>query len=268
MAILGEEVCSDVPSQPRQEALSQARRNEIADERGIRMIQGIKIHTHFIGARRDVVLITVLGYVDTTTCQELTKEINALVEQEHHQIIADLGGVSYISSAGWGVFVGEIKNVRDRGGDIKIVQMSTEVFEVFEMLEFNRILNHYQTIEEAVDEFDIMRGIDITKPDESVKQTGATIEYPESHIRLEPSKKSGKKKEPTKPTIPVKDFPLVEKVKRIVVENPLRNVREMRRILNTPEYGSVRIGGLRLRSMLRKLNLETKAKRYRFYRSR
>ena len=232
------------------------------------MIQGIKIQTHFVGAHMDIVLVTVLGYVDTTTCQELTKEIRALIEQEYHQIIADLGGVSYISSAGWGVFVGEIKNVRDRGGDIKIVQMSTEVFEVFEMLEFNRILNYYHTIEEAIDEFDVMRGIDITKPTKEAKQKKAPVEYPGSHIRMETTKKSSKKTEDSRPSIPVKDFPLVEKIKMIVVENPLLNVREMRKVINSEKYGNVRIGGFKMRSMLRKLNLESKDKRYRFYRSR
>ena len=231
-------------------------------------MQGIKLDTHFVGARMDVSLITVLGYVDTTTCQELTKEIQSLIEEDHFQIVADLGGVSYISSAGWGVFVGEIKSLRDRGGDIKIVQMSAEVFEVFEMLEFDRILNYYHTVEEAIDEFDIMRGIDITKPSEAVKRGRGSVEYPESHIRLEVAEKRHSKKGVEQPLLPVKDFPLIEKIKRIVVEDPLITNRGMRKILNSDQYGNVRVGGWKMRSILRKLNLENKEKRYRFYRSR
>ena len=126
-------------------------------------MQGIKIALNYVGARMDIALLTIIGYVDTTTCHELTKTIQDLIKQNFFQIIADLGGVTYVSSAGWGVFVGEIKNIRDRGGDLKIVQMSPEVFEVFEMLEFNKVLNYYDSIEEAIDEFDIIRGIDITR---------------------------------------------------------------------------------------------------------
>lgn len=231
-------------------------------------MQGIKIDTHFVGAKMDIALITVLGYVDTTTCQELTKEFRSLIEKEYYQIITDLGGVSYISSAGWGVFVGEIKNIRDRGGDIKIVQMSVEVFEVFEMLEFNRILNYYHTVEEAVDEFDIMRGIDVTKPAESLKRKKSAVQYPKSHVRREVGKRSRSKTETEKPSLPVRDFPLIEKIKLIVIEDPLMPSRGIRKVLDSEKYGNVRIGILKLRSILRKLNLDSKEKRYRYYRSR
>ena len=75
-------------------------------------MQGIKLSVHFVGARLDIALVTIIGYVDTTTCQELAKIIQDLEKQKRYLIIADLGGVSYVSSAGWGVFVGEIKNIR------------------------------------------------------------------------------------------------------------------------------------------------------------
>jgi len=132
-------------------------------------MQGIKISVNYVGARFDIALITVLGYVDTTTCQELAKVFENIIKQKQYLIVADLGGVTYISSAGWGVFVSEIKNIQDRGGDLKIVQMSHEVFEVFEMLEFNKILNYYDSIEEAIDEFDIIRGIDISNNEVGLK---------------------------------------------------------------------------------------------------
>lgn len=234
-------------------------------------MQGIKISVNYVGARLDIALITILGYVDTTTCQELAKVIQDLVRQKRYQIIADLGGVTYISSAGWGVFVGEIKNVRDKGGDLKIAQMTPEVFEVFEMLEFNRILNYYDSVEESIDEFDIIRGIDLTRVDEGSKkstknQTTNLQNFRSSVAAEDQDQKLGVYS--TNPSIPLKDFPLMEKVKSIVIENPFWGVRWICKQLNTEKYGSVRIGWFRMRSILKKLNLETKEKRYRFYRSR
>ena len=233
-------------------------------------MQGIKISVNYVGARLDIALITILGYVDTTTCRELTKVIQDLTEQKHYQIIADLGGVTYVSSAGWGVFVGEIKNIRERGGDLKIVQMTSEVFEVFEMLEFDRILNYYDSIEEAIDEFDILRGIDITKvhdAPEKLKKSKTNVQYPQYPVAA-----GGQSKRPdeydSQSPISLKDFPLVEKIKRIVIENPFLGVNGIRRELNTEKYGFVRVGWFRMRSLLKKLNLESKEKRYRFYRSR
>lgn len=232
-------------------------------------MQGIQIAVHQVGAKKDITLLVVSGFVDTTTCQELAKAIQDLIKQKKIQIIVDLSRVNYISSAGWGVFVGEIKNVRDLGGDLKLVQMTPEVAEVFEMLEFNRVLNSYETIAEAIDEFDLLRGIDITQVDQEISKSmppSLSIEKiplpPNFQIRT--SQIAEKESE----TIPLYRYPLVERIKRIILENPLAGISTIRRKLRSEPYGNVRIGYFRLFSILRKMNLETKEKRYRFYRSR
>ena len=231
-------------------------------------VQGMKTSVHWVGANRDIILLTVIGYVDTTTCKELAKQIRGFMDDNHLQLVVDLGGVSYISSAGWGVFVGEIKNIRERGGDLKIVQMTPEVIEVFEMLEFNRILNHYETIEEAVDEFDIIRGIDITRvkpvPQGAVPQERAE-KYP-APVRMAGDKSM--KKTSGNIAISPSEFPLVEKIKRIVIENPLGGTQSIQRTLRTETYGFTKVGWFQIRKLLKELNLETRDKRYRYYRSR
>jgi anti-sigma B factor antagonist len=227
---------------------------------------GIKISVNPVGARMDIMLLTILGYVDTTTSQELTRIMKELLDRKKYYIIADLGGVSYVSSAGWGVFVGEIKNIRDQGGDLKIVQMTPEVFEVFEMLEFNRILNYYDSIEEAIDEFDIIRGIDITKVGETPKESGVQAAYAKRAATMGPADK--RKGQKGRPTLAPKDLPLIEKIKMIVVERPFGGARSICRTLKTEKYGGENLSWLKARSILKKLNLETKEKRYRYYRSR
>lgn len=232
-------------------------------------MQGIKIAVKTVGARLDVTLITVLGYVDTTTCHELTKLIQELIDQKNVQIISDLGGVTYISSAGWGVFVGEIKNIRDSGGDLKIVQMTPEVLEVFEMLEFNKILNTYDTIEEAINEFDIIRGIDISRLKEPKPRTEKPKAAPYHRSTLSKEVRKGSSEAYTmKPHVSLKDLPLLEKIKRVVVENPFWGSGAIRRRLRSEKYGSIRISFFKMYTILRQLNLESKEKRYRFYRSR
>lgn len=230
-------------------------------------VQGMKTATYWVGAKRDLALITVQGYVDTTTCKELAKQIRDLMDGGHLLIIVDLGGVSYISSAGWGVFVGEIKNIREKGGDIKIVQMTAEVIEVFEMLEFNRILNHYETIEEAIDEFDIIRGIDIAHaaPPQVSDVAAAPKQYPA------PMASRGKRaasEAHISASITPAEFPLVEKIKRIVIQNPRAGIRSIRAQLRSETYGFTRVGWFKIRKNLKDLNLETREKRFRFYRSR
>jgi len=227
-------------------------------------MQGIKIGVRKVGAKFDIILLAISGYVDTTTCQELTRTVQELTQEGNIQFITDLGSVTYISSAGWGVFMGEIKGIREQGGDIKVVHMNPEVFEVFEMLEFNRILNYYDSVEEAINEFDLLRGLDIVQ----------------SNLNSTNAKKSGLDSNTITETAPgvavafsnekmqVSDFPLVEKIKRIILDNPFLSLSEIKQTLNSNQYGQVKIGWLKLRSILKSLNLETKEKRYRYYRSR
>ena len=103
-------------------------------------MQGIELALNKIGARGDIVLIKIKGYIDTSTSSEVSTKLNKIINEGMCQLIIDMGGVNYVSSAGWGVFVGEIRTIRENSGDLKIVQMTPDVCEVFEMLEFNRIL--------------------------------------------------------------------------------------------------------------------------------
>jgi anti-sigma B factor antagonist len=234
-------------------------------------MQGIKVSVNYVGARLDIALIKIFGYVDTTTCQELAKVFKNLVAQKRYLMTTDLGDVTYISSAGWGVFVGEIKNIRDCGGDLKIVQMNSEVFEVFEMLEFNRILSYYDSVEEAINEFDIVRGIDITRVEGGKKQTMKSVT---THLQ-NPTPPVAMRERAQVPvnasaqlSISLKDYPLMEKVKMIVVENPFWGMYGIRRQLRSAKYGNVRLSWTKMRTILKQLDLESKEKRYRFYRSR
>lgn len=101
----------------------------------------------------NVVLLKLHGIVDSGTAQFLEDKFDDLVASNHVRIVADLGDVSYISSAGWGIFVGEIKGIRQRNGDIKLAAMHPDVRDVFDLLEFNTLLRPYGTKEEALSAF-------------------------------------------------------------------------------------------------------------------
>jgi anti-sigma B factor antagonist len=100
-----------------------------------------------------VTILKVSGYLDTTTAGELETALYALLKKDRYKIIIDLSGVTYISSAGWGIFIGEIKDIRNHGGDLKLAGMVGDVFEVFQLLEFQSILEAHPSIGEAVEAF-------------------------------------------------------------------------------------------------------------------
>ncbi|UCH82580.1 MAG: STAS domain-containing protein [Candidatus Latescibacterota bacterium] len=100
-----------------------------------------------------VTILKVSGYLDTTTAGELETALYGLLKKDSYKIVIDLSGVTYISSAGWGIFIGEIKDIRNHGGDLKLAGMVGDVFEVFQLLEFQSILEAYPTTDEAVGAF-------------------------------------------------------------------------------------------------------------------
>ncbi|MCK4236242.1 MAG: STAS domain-containing protein [Candidatus Krumholzibacteria bacterium] len=101
----------------------------------------------------DISVISVRGYVDTTTSAELEESLKRLLRKGRFNIIIDLGGVSYISSAGWGIFISEIKKIRENGGDLKLAAMVGDVYEIYELLEFQTILESFDSIDEAIESF-------------------------------------------------------------------------------------------------------------------
>ena len=241
-------------------------------------MEGIEKSIHRIGVLKDITLLRVSGYIDTTTSPELQKIIAEEINNGSHQFIIDLGGVHYVSSAGWGIFVGEIRGLREKGGDLKIAQMTPDVFEVFEMLEFNRILTCYDALEEAIDDFDFCRGLSINSPrngslaeelDNGAK--AKTIEYeapPQKRIEKVPASPKSASFAKRKHALEEADFPITEKIKKIVIENPMLGIWSIKKILKSERFGFTNMGIFKLRKHLKKMGLDTKAKRYRYYRSR
>ncbi|HDT14973.1 MAG TPA: anti-sigma factor antagonist [Firmicutes bacterium] len=98
-------------------------------------------------------IIQCKGFIDTTTSEILEKALTQLLAAKKYKVIIDLSEIDYISSAGWGIFISEIKNIRKNRGDLKLVSMRPEVLEIFELLDFTNILENYKDIDEAVKKF-------------------------------------------------------------------------------------------------------------------
>jgi anti-anti-sigma factor len=117
-------------------------------------MEGIQVSTEVRGNHNQVSVIKVGGFIDTTTSSEVERALTSLLKQNRFNIVIDLGNVDYISSAGWGIFISEIKSIREHNGDLKLVRMIPDVYEIFELLEFHHILDVYDSVEEAVRKFE------------------------------------------------------------------------------------------------------------------
>ena len=87
-----------------------------------------------INVERDFELVTleITGRLDTTTAPNLESVINELPE-DTKELIFDMSGVEYISSAGIRVLLGAYKKMNTNQGKMRIEKANDMVREVFEM---------------------------------------------------------------------------------------------------------------------------------------
>ncbi len=99
----------------------------------------------------DVIVLHVKGHLDSSSTNELEQYMEGLYDYGCRKMIVDLENVSYISSGGWGIFTGRVKTLRDGEGDVVLVGMSQEVYDIYELLGFQDIMMHFPKAEEAVE---------------------------------------------------------------------------------------------------------------------
>lgn len=83
------------------------------------------------------VKISISGFLDAHTAPILESAIKQQIENKIYNIQIDFGKLDYISSAGFGVFMEFIEEIRQNGGDIVFTNMSEKIKKLFELLGFD-----------------------------------------------------------------------------------------------------------------------------------
>ena len=96
-----------------------------------------------------MILLTVRGFLDAHTFEELERAINDIFEDGTYKLVVDLSGLDYISSAGAGVFIGAIGTAQENDGNIILIKPSPNVKEVFDLLGLSQIFTFKDTREDA-----------------------------------------------------------------------------------------------------------------------
>ena len=100
-----------------------------------------------------VVVLYIKGYLDAHTAPMLENELQTLMDEKQYNIIVNFKDLIYISSAGLGVFMGFIEDIRNNGGDIKLTNMTSKIFRVFDLLGFPTLYDILAEEVEAINKF-------------------------------------------------------------------------------------------------------------------
>jgi anti-sigma B factor antagonist len=100
--------------------------------------------------RGDVVVIHARGFINAHTVRQFEAEIERALESGRNRIVINGSGLSYIASAGLGVIMGHIEDVRSKGGDIRLTNLNETVLSILEVLGFNHVCRVFDSEEEGV----------------------------------------------------------------------------------------------------------------------
>jgi anti-sigma B factor antagonist len=226
----------------------------------------IKISLDTSGPKGEISVVRVDGVIDTMTATDLEKVMNSLLERRRYNIIIDLGGVDYISSAGWGIFISNIREIRQHSGDIKLARMIPNVYEIFELLEFDSILKAFDSVEKAKSDFE---GLKKQPGEEPV----AVLETPRPQADSPTAKPQASKPQPLPVEKPVevqekpRDVASIvptpaEKILEMITKDPFLSISEIKAEI-AKKFPHIGIGWWKIWGILRREKLLTRKSRFR-----
>lgn len=101
-----------------------------------------------------VTLIEVQGRIDGVTAPRFGLALRDQLAQGHTQLVVDLAGVDYMSSAGLREIVTSLKQARQQpDGDLRVSRPTERVREIIELAGLDQIVMIFPTPDEAVASF-------------------------------------------------------------------------------------------------------------------
>lgn len=93
------------------------------------------------------------GFLDAHTAPILENKISEIIKNGNNKILVNFKDLDYISSAGLGVFMAFIEELRHSGGDIKMADMKPKVYNIFNLLGFPLLFDIVKSEQEALSKF-------------------------------------------------------------------------------------------------------------------
>src|SRR5512146_2021888 len=101
-----------------------------------------------------VTVLTLAGRVTLgDESNQMRTKIKELLAAGKKRLVLDLGGVSYIDSAGLGTLVAAYTSTRSNGGDIKLANITEKFDELLSITKLLTVFSVYKTVDEALKSF-------------------------------------------------------------------------------------------------------------------
>ena len=98
----------------------------------------------------DFMTLAIEGELDASTSIQLDKVIIQAIEDHYYNILVDCKDLKYISSAGLGVFVSHMSDLRSNNGQFVLYQLTKNVYDTFKILGLHDLITITNNAEEAM----------------------------------------------------------------------------------------------------------------------
>jgi len=95
-------------------------------------------------------IVELAGVIDSTNLEDFFAFINSVFKQGINRIVLDMEYTSYLSSGGFSVIIDAYRRAEKEGGKLVIARVSDLVKDLFDVVQFERIIEFYSDIDEAV----------------------------------------------------------------------------------------------------------------------
>ena len=103
--------------------------------------------------KNGIAFIDIKGEIDLYNVDRILKFVKNLKSREQYRVIANLERVPYIDSEGLGVFLRVKKALNNRGGDLKLLNVSQSLSKIFQPTNLTSHFDFFDSEEEALGSF-------------------------------------------------------------------------------------------------------------------
>ena len=192
-----------------------------------------------------VAVCSVQGFIDQSNADDFNMQLISMLDFGVHFFIIDLEQTTLVGSAGWGVFAVTARLIKASNGHLIICAMKEEIEESFNLLQFNEVIDSRRTISDCLNVIQSIINEQHSQPVDTNENPPGFSQYGEAYD----------------------DLPLPEKIKTIIARNGPLSLFRITALLKTERFGKTRINPIKLYLLLKEMNLHTRMRQVRYYRS-
>lgn len=203
-------------------------------------------------ASDSIIIFKLTGDMLQSTISSL-RNILHVNKQKYTYVILDMRDVRIINSAGWGLFIAEQKNLKMEPCTLFLTNFKLPLQQIFESLQLNLMIQCYSTVTDCLNHIYSKIKIDtLVKPSEH---------YPIIQYRVMQEHSND-----VPQSCDLSNAPM-ECIHNTIVKYGPCSFFKLLSILQSTENKKLKIGLLKLRSLLKHMMLDTFEKRLRYFRS-